>query len=927
MHRPLIAASLVWALAVAPVGGQVQTVDPVGVPRQVDAETQPPLVRKRPLPEAVGLTNGLVRFDFSVDGTALALTSITNVVDGKAPIACEPGAGAWTFRLMREDTAATEWVDISMDGSFTRSAALAAACPLDGSEPDCRLDALDLIYVLPFGGGDTEVLTALWRGRFTLGGVSTGFEVETYWNTVVGQSLADARIRVALDPVDERLDYYLSQVLFPSVRLTAFDSPDDTLILPYRSGSRIENPTEFCFPAWLGTGSDAQLFYSVEAMAYHDGDDLAPNAFYFSTTDVEHYFKRMLAFTSTSLFPAFWDPVACAVQGPPGWIEFNLRHVPANVFVDLSYETPYAVRLGAIEGDWWDVADTYKAFLEQSAPWYAGPIGSPAHPAPDAAKRMTSSSFLQPGFEGDDMDGLGRAMMDVARVLGRDVHTTWYQWHTSPFARLLAKPYLPGAPSFASAVDAAQEQWGMTVAPYISATKGAGLADPSGTPDPCPIEGEQVNVDASRLILENGEDVHIVSINDPGIGVFLCPGGTWWKDFLPAEIVATTALSGAKGTYLDFVEVAQVPCYALDHAHDPGGGNWMFAAREQQLADVATGLAALPDPPDDFIVSIETAQGWGTPYTHLMYEDPAGNRVSILKPGAPGATPLPNAVTIPFFRTVYDNVRISKLTGSRFQPPERRAWVEAALMTTFGQAPGFTHQFTDAFGPFTDRAEAGPYNEFSGLPLPPGAGDGAGAASPGDGTPVTYVEQPRVTARYLWLMGRMTAALRGDVYGSAVAGAGLTSPRRDLLTWHNGTLRRLPAMTITPPVGFDGIPGTPVGSAPPTPLYVEDYLTPGMYQAPADSAAPDAGSLCLMVVNPWVAPEDVGADVTLDFGIADFGVYPGWSNAIGYTVTAYDVDGNEVSAAQPAGPFQLSTAMGLATLPPGAVAWWVFRQD
>ena len=888
-----------------------------------------------PLPLGPVLDNGLVALDFDVSGTELLLRRITPADPSLSPVVMAPGSGGWSVRLARPGSAPVEWMQVSMDGGVDAG---------PGVTPG-TLDTLTLLGVRvpePEPTGSAQQILAAWRGRVTWDGASSDFLVQTVWRLAPGQMFARTHISVRLLESGP-LPWYLARVVHPEVEVEAFPGATDEVLVPFVTGSLVRDPTApgHPFPDWLGEEGN---YYPMSVAAYSDGLPAA-TSFLFTADAGDESWKDLLI-------------TARADAGnQPGSVGFAMSHLPDDIYATRHYVTPYATLLGVVAGDWWAVADSYRDLLRDFVPWYTGPVGSPHNPMPPQVKDLVAEVLFQPGFAGDHMDMLNQQMMNLQRVLGSNVTTTWYLWHApDAFDALLLEGYLPGRPSLGGSLREAQKQFDHKVSPYYNGGLGVDYTDPWFDPpisDPTPL---QQNVFDGFLIEEDGTPLYLnVTPSSPRLG-YLCSGDAWWQGFMPGDVADVAEFTDMEGVYLDVFLTG--PCFATDHDHRPGGGAWMNTGRMDQLAALKSQLAGVDPAPEDFVVSMEFVVGRFSEQVHLMHHDPSDNLLGLLRPGTPGNAPIANAVTVPFFRVVYDNVKLSRITTDIPDVTGRRAWTLANNVFPFGQIPDVTRPAPELIPLFSQRFAIAPFFSFPTIsadntnPFLGGgavddggaggaAGGGAGDTGLGQGTSPgdIFDTVPHVNAfntPYYDYLGSITTALRGDI-GSL--GHGQFAFR----IWHNGTVRPLPPHGITQVGGpaFDGIPGVelfpdpqtpyeatpvyteqyPVVSPDPYPNPIGPYIVSGMFRAPLDLPNGDAGSLAYIATNPWIDPTQT-ADFQLQFAVTPSDD-PGWPGGpdTPYTVWRYDANGTAPQfLGTTTGTFQHSEV-----LTRGDIVWWVFR--
>ncbi len=906
-----------------------------------------------PIPVNKAFENNLVAFDFRADGTDLELISARSKVPGALPIAMADGSGGWTLRLAKKDVWPPVWLEISSDGSVCDSGG--CSNPSVGSLDDLRLEYAALSE--PF-----DRLDVRWSGVVTFEGTTVPFVVDADWRMLGNLPFVSTKLGVRLQSRSP-LPFYLSHVVYPKVRVEAFDTDTDELVVPWVTGSLVRDPTNpaFPFPDWLGNkGSflgDEGTFLPVSMSAYYDGREPVSNGLIYLADVGDHYWKDLLI----EVTPDQAGPLM------PGSVDWGVRHVPDDIYASREYTMPYDVRIGAIPGDWWEAVDMYRFFLENEVPWYQGPVGAQTNPMPTKAKKLVAEVWFQPGFHGDHMDMINQQMMDMSRVLGSNVSTIWYGWHApDQFNHFQLDGSLPGRPSDGAAFREATKQFEHFAAPYYNAASGAWWADvipPIGTPSQ-----HQLDVAASFTWQEDNE--RLLSEGSANRTGFLDPGAQWWRDEMPDQILDLAEFLDMNGIYLDvFLSVPNFLDDPTTRLHPPGGGRWMFDERMTQMALLESGLPGLAPDPGDFLITMEFVLSRFTEKVHVMHTNPAENLLSANEnPAHPDAEPMENAVTIPLFRALYDNVKLSRITQSKPNDISRYGWIVANNVLTFGQITGIMRPAPELVPIFSDRFAFAPFFGSPFIPNDPvGMSGGGGTAPPGPNPPpgpgdsLTQEESDAITtilgpfpevppdtfnAPFYEFVKNVNVALRGEVPADTDGDGSLHGNGGDrFLKWHNGTIRRLPNFQETqiggPP--FTGIPGVELNPDPATPytmtpVYTEQYpvgtpdpfpapvgplLVPGMFQAPSDAAGSDADSLAFILVNPWVDPTQA-ATFQVDFTVRP-DTYPRWrfdGVVNDYSVVRYDVSGDPpVNLGNHTGQF-----VHTDTLPPGAIVWWVFRK-
>lgn len=165
------------------------------------------------------------------------------------------------------------------------------------------------------------------------------------------------------------------------------------------------------------------------------------------------------------------------------------------------------------------------------------------------------------------MESLRKAL----KYYGRGVGLHWYYWHRHPFDTNYPD-YFPEQPGFREMVAEAQ-RLGAYVTPYINGR----LWDPATK-----SYAERGGKDASCRKPDGTLYTEVYS--SKVLNTVTCPASATWQEIL--REVNRQMLTDLKtdGVYMDQIGCASSePCYALNHGHAPGGGDWWPAAYRKLL--------------------------------------------------------------------------------------------------------------------------------------------------------------------------------------------------------------------------------------------------------------------------------------------------------------------------------------------------------
>lgn len=803
-------------------------------------------------PAAFGLDleHTQARFTFNTTGKDVVLLSaVDKTVSPNGTVAMAAESGRWTVTLGYQTgnpSAPLETFSFDVDG---------VAC----GGGDCATVTRDYILV------GTTSLKASWSAVVTFQGVTRTLQIITNWELVPGEPRIESWIRTKWTG-STAPPYYVSSTTFPELRVARFDRPQagdhDWLVAPYNAGALIRRPTSDGFPDWWGQ----RPFFTFHASAYYE--DATGTGVLLHSDDGDDEYK----FLELSVEPDVGETA--------GVVEMRLRNIPRNIYDSLSYKTQHRQLVTLFQGDWTTAAAAHRTMLRSDVAWFPPPVGSPNHTMSQDGKELVGEFLVGQGLSDDGMDVIARGVDELARVIGHGLMTVWYGAHwPEEFDHFYTQDgvgYLPGRPSLAAAMREAQEDFGSLAAPYVQSTLGEDWEDisPPITPNTFQLD---VHDAFTRTEKQEIADFCAAVTGCPPRSGWMDPGTEFFEDLLPRTILTIGHFTGMKAVYLDYYLTQADYWLSRDPAdHRPGGGDYMYTGRMEQLRLVHDGLPGLTGLPDMFF-AMEGAFGRYVERMHLMHLDVEGFPVTDEKVGTPGAELLPNAVTVPYFRMVFDNVkigRISNLTGET--EVGRRSWLIGTDVLTYGQLISGLYQIQDLVAPLSFQ----PHREH-----------------------------------YAYLSS-LAGLLRDEGFQ----------------TWHNGTLEALPGLIANTPWPTNADPGVDANCPPAsmpcdeTPVYVGSHLfaatwdgvlNAGMYRAPDDLGTADADTLALAVGNPWVGPD--GGSVT--FGCTfDPLEYDGWGSAP-YSVELHSGGSVTVLATGQTGTYAIGH-----TLAAGELAYWVFRQ-
>ncbi|MEG0767912.1 MAG: DUF6259 domain-containing protein, partial [Clostridia bacterium] len=348
---------------------------------------------------------------------------------------------------------------------------------------------------------------------------------------------------------------------------------DPTLLVPRDAGQLVEHPY---------------------ARAHHV-NGLYPSGFSFTMPVCALYQPQVRP--GNGLYVAVEDPTGCRkdlsmhfFQSGQGCIDFHYpaenMYRPANAF-----EVPGSLVWQVFDGDWYDAAQLYRAFVQAHAQWLpaCGARGREDSPAwmrevplyimdwmpndnPDADPVPIS---IRPAQE-PARDDWYQKPIKLAKALKMPFGYHLYNWHWIPFNNDFPH-YFPVKEGLQAGVDA-MHQYGIYVMPYVNGR----LWD---THD---ARGEDAHFTREALAhtsksRDGQPDLEIYASHEPdGAPVELaamCPQSALWRKTLAdiaRELFETYQMDAI---YIDQVAAAPVNlCCDPTHDHLPGGGDWWVKA-------------------------------------------------------------------------------------------------------------------------------------------------------------------------------------------------------------------------------------------------------------------------------------------------------------------------------------------------------------
>lgn len=258
---------------------------------------------------------------------------------------------------------------------------------------------------------------------------------------------------------------------------------------------------------------------------------------------------------------------------------------------DGRFTIPWATDMGYNPDSWQATA------LKWYRPWALGTTwgARTVNERPIADWVKNADMWLRPG----DVDPATLEALDKALdYYGPGVGLHWYYWHNYPFDTHYPE-YFPAKPGFENMVKAAQAK-GAHVTPYINGR----LWDPA-TPS---YKAENASQASCR---KPDGTLYTEVYSSKVLNTVTCPASDIWQRKLHYLNKYILDSIGTDGVYMDQIGCAQSePCYATNHGHGQGGGDWWPKA----YREILTGMRESFYTPDQAMTTEENAE----PYIDLF---------------------------------------------------------------------------------------------------------------------------------------------------------------------------------------------------------------------------------------------------------------------------------------------------------------------
>ena len=510
-------------------------------------------------------------------------------------------------------------------------------------------------YVMPgssavqYGGGFLAQSVT-----FTPTTTATGIQVSVQFNRFVVNSSPlniSATLVIVVDNTSPLTTWQLSisnqdQITIESVQLPylsgigqmSTDPAKDYLAYPSLSGILFQDPVHN-FVVNRGWGYEQYYpwgYDNMQFLAYYSGE--SGEGLYLASQDTAGYTKYLNSARVNN-----------------NWLELDDTYVPP-FQAGASVTVPYPVVVGVFHGDWFDASSLYRAWAIQQ-PWaQGGPLVTRAD-VPNWYKNTgmmgwkDTFSSLGPG---NSYASLAQGAAAWKQQLGSQPVMDWIAWENQgPWVD--DPDFLPpsqGWPAFDSAVSATHSAGGklMVLPTSEVATVGASGWSTLQSTASQQADGSMYLSQISILNQNYQSGTQTNAQMDPTQP---------WHDAL-LNLTSQLQQHGIDLIHMDGSPYQHGLCYAPNHSHLPGGGNWWFQGYAQIYRDIrAAGRAVNPD----FAMG---GEWYAEPYLGLT--DSGQDQTNTgLDPSAIGAGAVLDSTKvtyIPLWQTVYHDYTLTYSTIS-----------------------------------------------------------------------------------------------------------------------------------------------------------------------------------------------------------------------------------------------------------------------
>lgn len=234
-----------------------------------------------------------------------------------------------------------------------------------------------------------------------------------------------------------------------------------------------------------------------------------------------------------------------------------------------TFTLPWATVMGFTQKGWQDAAERwYRPFTFQTA-W-----GEKTIPQRSIAEWIKNADlWLRPMHTNTETQ---EALRKALTYYGKGVGIHWYYWHNHLFDTKYPE-YFPAKDGFKDMVIEAQKLGGF-VTPYINGR----LWDPA-------TESYKTQHGKEASCRKADGTLYTEVYSSKVLNTVTCPASPIWQNILKELNGRILTDLHTNGVYMDQIGAANSePCYATNHGHAPGGGDWWPKAYRNLMNDMRT---------------------------------------------------------------------------------------------------------------------------------------------------------------------------------------------------------------------------------------------------------------------------------------------------------------------------------------------------
>ena len=278
------------------------------------------------------------------------------------------------------------------------------------------------------------------------------------------------------------------------------------------------------------------------------------------------------------------------VQGDEGTrtVALAVRHYPVEMGHTNSCSWPYEVETVALTGDWFTLAEHYRAWATQQA-WCDGGRNRRRPDSPDWFRKLVW------WHHGGTRNGAGltNTFDHLRKAVPYPMAFHWYNWHSIPFDNFYPD-YFP-ANDYVPAVRAQLRAWGIPVMPYINGH----LWDTQSK--------SYTNENAQRWAMKKADGSLYLEHWSKHDHSTACPFTAAWQNKMVSVTDRLFREVGVDAVYLDQIGATQAQlCYDGTHGHPRGGGDYYVAGYWKLLQAVRANARRIN--PDAALTTEDTAE-------------------------------------------------------------------------------------------------------------------------------------------------------------------------------------------------------------------------------------------------------------------------------------------------------------------------------